>query len=65
MSDETAIYNVVINDAGQYSIWPADRPNAPGWRDVGKSGTKEECLQFIQQAWMSEPEPVEEAVPED
>ena len=28
----------------QYSIWPADRENAPGWHDAGPTGTKEDCL---------------------
>lgn len=44
-------YKVVVNDEEQYSIWPADRENAPGWNDVGKSGTKEECLAYIKEVW--------------
>ena len=44
-------YTVVINDEEQYSIWPADRENAPGWKDAGKSGTKEECLAYIKEVW--------------
>ncbi len=44
-------YKVVANDEEQYSIWPADRENAPGWRDVGKSGTKEKCLEYIEEVW--------------
>jgi len=42
---------VVINDEEQYSIWPADRDNPPGWRDAGKQGTKAECLAWIEQVW--------------
>jgi MbtH protein len=42
---------VVVNDEEQYSIWPADRENAPGWRDAGKAGTKEECLAWISDVW--------------
>ncbi len=42
---------VVMNDEEQYSIWPADRANAPGWRDAGKTGTKEECLGWIKEHW--------------
>jgi len=42
---------VVVNDEGQYSIWPADRENALGWRDGGNSGTKEECLAYIKEVW--------------
>jgi len=45
------LYRVVINHEEQYSIWPVDRENAPGWRDVGPSGTKEECLAHIEEVW--------------
>jgi MbtH protein len=41
-------YKVVVNQEQQYSIWPADRENPLGWNDVGRSGTKEECLAYIQ-----------------
>ena len=44
-------YHVVVNHEGQYSIWPADRENALGWNDVGKSGTKAECLEYIKEVW--------------
>jgi MbtH protein len=50
-TEDNTIYNVVMNHEGQYSIWPADRENALGWNDVGKSGTKEECLQYIGEVW--------------
>lgn len=49
--DEPSTYRVVRNDAGQYSIWPATRDNAPGWQDAGASGTKAECLAHIEQVW--------------
>ena len=42
---------VVVNDEEQYSIWPVERANAPGWRDAGKSGTKDECLSWIKENW--------------
>ncbi|HOW70246.1 MAG TPA: MbtH family protein [Phycisphaerae bacterium] len=44
-------YKVVVNHEEQYSIWPAERENALGWRDVGKEGTKEECLAYIKEVW--------------
>ena len=47
----TTIYKVVINHEEQYSIWPADRENAPGWRDAGKHGIKSECLAYIKEVW--------------
>ena len=49
--EDTTIYKVVVNDMDQYSIWPADRENALGWRDAGKQGTKQECLHYIKEVW--------------
>lgn len=49
--DDRTIYKVVINDEEQYSIWPVERENAPGWRDVGPTGSKTECLAFIDAVW--------------
>lgn len=49
--DDKKIYKVVINHEEQYSIWPADRDNPLGWRDVGKSGLKSECLAYIKEVW--------------
>src|SRR5689334_9778368 len=50
-NDDTTIYKVVVNHEEQYSIWPADRENALGWNDAGKTGTKEECLAYIKEVW--------------
>ena len=44
-------FKVVLNHEEQYSIWPAWRENPLGWRDAGKSGTKEECLAHIKIVW--------------
>lgn len=49
--EDTTIYKVVVNHEEQYSIWPADRENALGWNDAGKTGTKAECLAYIQEVW--------------
>ncbi len=49
--EDKTIYKVVLNGEEQYSIWPADRENALGWKDAGKSGTKEECLAYIKEVW--------------
>ena len=49
--EDTTIYKVVVNHEEQYSIWPAHRENAHGWNDVGKEGTKEECLGHIKEVW--------------
>lgn len=45
------IYKVVVNEEEQYSIWPIYKENAPGWKDVGKSGSKQICLNYISEHW--------------
>jgi uncharacterized protein YbdZ (MbtH family) len=52
MSDEyrdwqDGVLKVVKNKDRVCSVWPADRENAPGWEDVGFSGTKAECLDYV------------------
>ena len=49
--EDTTIYKVVVNHEEQYSIWPAYRENPLGWRDVGKTGLKPECLDYIKEVW--------------
>jgi MbtH protein len=48
---DTTIYKVVVNHEEQYSIWPADRDNPLGWRDAGKTGTLEQCKDYIREVW--------------
>jgi len=50
LEDKTQ-YKVVLNHEEQYSIWPTDRENAPGWSDAGKAGSKAECLAYIKEVW--------------
>jgi MbtH protein len=50
-NEDTTVYKVVVNHEEQYSIWPADRENPLGWRDAGKTGTKQEVLEYIKQVW--------------
>ncbi|AVT28842.1 MULTISPECIES: MbtH family protein [unclassified Plantactinospora] len=44
-------YTVVVNDEEQYSIWLADREIPAGWREVGRTGSKSECLEHISEVW--------------
>ncbi len=49
--EDKKLYKVVVNQEGQYSVWPQDKVNAPGWREAGKSGARAECLAFIKEVW--------------
>ncbi|RFU85211.1 MbtH family protein [Streptomyces triticagri] len=50
-NEAVATYRVVVNDEEQYSIWPADRDVPEGWRSVGESAPKDECLAWIDENW--------------
>jgi uncharacterized protein YbdZ (MbtH family) len=49
--EDKTIYKVVVNHEEQYSIWPADRDSPLGWSEVGRSGSKDECLSYIKEVW--------------
>lgn len=44
-------FRVVINQEEQYSIWPTYKDIPAGWREAGRQGSKQECLDFIKEAW--------------
>ena len=48
--DDT-IYRVVVNHEEQYSIWPDFKDVPAGWREVGRTGPKSECLEYIKEVW--------------
>jgi MbtH protein len=45
-------YRVVINIEEQYSVWPTCKEIPSGWSEVGKIGTKQECLDYIKEVWV-------------
>ena len=49
--DEKTVFSVVINHEEQYSIWPDFKSIPDGWTAVCKSGSKAECLAYIEEAW--------------
>jgi len=49
--EDTTVYKVVVNHEEQYSIWPEYKQNPLGWKDVGKSGLKAQCLAYIKEVW--------------
>jgi MbtH protein len=50
-TEDTTIYTVVMDAEERYSIWPEYREVPPGWRSVGKTGLKPECLAYIKEVW--------------
>jgi MbtH protein len=52
MFEHCESWRVVINLEDQYSIWPTAKAIPSGWREGGKMGTKEECLNYIKEVWV-------------
>jgi MbtH protein len=44
-------FKVVVNHEEQYSIWPDGRSAPEGWREEGTRGSRQECLDRIEQVW--------------
>lgn len=44
-------FTVVVNHEEQYSIWPEYKEIPAGWRAVGKTGFKKDCLAYIEEVW--------------
>jgi MbtH protein len=49
--EDTRTYTVVMNHEEQYSIWLVNKEVPRGWREVGKQGSKAECLAYIEEVW--------------
>lgn len=45
------LFQVLVNDEGQHSIWPAAKELPPGWTSVGPKGDKAACLEYIEKNW--------------
>ena len=40
-------YEIVVNDAREYAIWPSQRPLPEGWRHSGKAGPRDELTNYL------------------
>lgn len=49
--DENSEFMVLVNDEGQYSLWPTFREVPDGWTAVGPRGSRKECLDYIEENW--------------
>lgn len=48
---EETVFRVVVNAERQHSIWPDYKEIPRGWTEVGKQGSKKECLDYIESVW--------------
>lgn len=51
MDDDRFEYQVLVNHEEQYSLWPTFKQIPNGWRQVGPTGSKQECLDYVERVW--------------
>jgi len=51
LTDDGTVVLVVINHEEQYSVLPVGEPVPKGWKAVGKTCRKSECLEYIDEVW--------------
>ncbi len=49
--DENATYLVLVNDEGQYSLWPSFADVPAGWRVAHEEAGRAECLAYVEENW--------------
>ena len=49
--NEQGEYLVLINEEGQYSLWPAYLDIPLGWEATGPKGERKVCLEWIDENW--------------
>lgn len=49
--DADALYQVMVNSEGQYSLWPAAMQAPDGWAVVYDADSRSRCLDYVQETW--------------
>jgi MbtH protein len=49
--DDAAVYRVLVNDLGQYSLWPDQLAVPAGWRTVFGPDRRPSCLDYVTTPW--------------
>jgi MbtH protein len=49
--DQGGVFAVLINDQGQYSLWPAATEIPAGWYVACEQGGRDACIEYIGKNW--------------
>jgi MbtH protein len=49
--DPDGRYQVLVNDEGQHSLWPAFADVPSGWTVAHGEDSREACLAYVEQNW--------------
>lgn len=50
--DQGGAFVVLINDQGQYSLWPAAAEIPAGWSVACEQSSRQACLEYVRRHWM-------------
>lgn len=50
--DEDGPFLVLVNDEGQYSLWPEFAEVPAGWTTVYGPGSREKSLRYVEENWV-------------
>jgi MbtH protein len=48
---DDAVYLVLVNGEGQYSLWPSFAEVPAGWTVAKTEDTRQACLDYVNEAW--------------
>lgn len=64
--DPQGTFHVLVNEEGQYSLWPTFAQVPAGWTTVVESASREACLEYVEQNWTDlRPKSLIEAMSQD
>lgn len=49
--EQSGEYLSLVNDEGQYSLWPSSIGVPPGWAVAHGPAGRQDCLSFIEEEW--------------
>jgi len=49
--DPNGLYQVLVNEEGQHSLWPDFIAAPPGWSVIHKPDSRAACLELINKDW--------------
>ena len=49
--DENGSFFVLVNDAGQHSLWPDFAAVPAGWQVMFGAAARPDCLEYVERHW--------------
>ena len=50
--DDTIQHRVLVNDEGQYSLWPSFAEVPAGWTVAHGPTDRTECIEYVERTWV-------------